>query len=274
MVGRAVRAALRRLCRLVRRGHRIRRRRCGFRPGRRFHLGRSARCQGGAGRGRAGDPTGACRHACKSTVRKRNDRTGITPDMNFLRPISMLAGLAMAMAATAAFAQISLTPPAAQPPARAPPPRRKRLKPHRSQGDDRSQEAARNTEAAARRSDSDANCIADARVRRSQRRSRLRRLSARSLQDRVRSRDHARDLQQRPEGDDDAGRALRQRHGRQARLRQGRRMVSARVRGRRPRGHVRAGDDETVRPRRQGRPRAGGQASGLLGQARRAQGGL
>src|SRR6185437_1923945 len=80
--------------------------------------GRSARRQGGAGRCRAGDQTGACRNAWKNW--KRNDRTGITPDMNLPRPISIVAGLAMAMAATTVSAQISLTPPAAQPPASAP----------------------------------------------------------------------------------------------------------------------------------------------------------
>jgi TPR repeat protein len=40
--------------------------------------------------------------------------------MNLPRPISIVAGLAMAMAATTVSAQISLTPPAAQPPASAP----------------------------------------------------------------------------------------------------------------------------------------------------------
>ena len=63
MVGRIVRAALRRLCRLARGSLRVRRRRRGFRPGRRFRLGRSARRGGGADGRRAGDPAGATRRA-------------------------------------------------------------------------------------------------------------------------------------------------------------------------------------------------------------------
>jgi hypothetical protein len=58
MVGRTVRAALRRLRRIAGRGAGIRRRRRGFRSGRRFHLGRSARCGGGAVGGRADDARG------------------------------------------------------------------------------------------------------------------------------------------------------------------------------------------------------------------------
>ena len=72
MVGRIVRAALRRLCRLARGGARIRRSRRGFRAGRRFHLGRSARRGGGADGGRAGDQAGA-----RGSVRKSQSRTGI-----------------------------------------------------------------------------------------------------------------------------------------------------------------------------------------------------
>ena len=69
---------------------RICRGRRGFRSGRRFHLGRSARRGGGADGGRAGDPAGACRE-----VRKSQSRAGIAPEMKIPRPISILAGCLM-----------------------------------------------------------------------------------------------------------------------------------------------------------------------------------
>ena len=63
-------------------------------------------------------------------------------------------------------------------------------------------------------------------------------------------------------------------HGRQARLCEGRRLVQARRRRRRPRGDVRARDDAARRPRRPGRPAGGRETAGLRRQARRTQGRL
>ena len=61
---------------------RIRRGRRGFRPGRRFHLGRSARCCGSP-RGRGTDHQASARR----DVRKSQSRTGITPEMKILRAL-------------------------------------------------------------------------------------------------------------------------------------------------------------------------------------------
>ncbi|KAH2843289.1 hypothetical protein KXW36_000272, partial [Aspergillus fumigatus] len=109
--------------------------------------------------------------------------------------------------------------------------------------------------------------------RQSQCRPRLWRLSARPVQDRVRARHRPRQ-NRRSQGDDHAGRALRQCHGHPARLCQGAGMVQARLRCRRPRSHVRTRHAAHVRPRRPGRQERGGQADGLRRQARRTQGGL
>src|SRR5260370_3994095 len=122
MVGRIVRAAVRGLCRLMRRGCRIRRRWSGLHPGRRFHLGRSARRGDGADRGRAGDPAGA-----RYGVRQNQGGAGITPEMKLLRPISIFAGCLML--AAGASAQIQLTPPAAQTPPSKPAARKETPKP-------------------------------------------------------------------------------------------------------------------------------------------------
>src|SRR6202165_5549221 len=109
MVGRTVRASLRRLCGVARGGLRICGRRRGFRPGRRFDLGRPAwRCSGADGRG-ADDQASLRRDA-----RKSQSRTGIAPEMTILRPLSILAGCLLWTAS--AYAQISLAPPAAQTP--------------------------------------------------------------------------------------------------------------------------------------------------------------
>src|ERR1700742_627732 len=107
MVGRTVRAAVRRLCGIARGSIRICRGGCGFRAGRRFHLGRSAGCGNGAGRCRADDPTGACRD-----VRKSQSRTGIAPDMK-RHPIAILACWLSLTAG--AMAQVSLAPPPGAP---------------------------------------------------------------------------------------------------------------------------------------------------------------
>src|SRR5882757_10667946 len=106
MVGRTVRATVRRLCGVARGDRRICGSRRGFRSGRRFHLGRSARRGGGVAGYRADDQTGADRD-----VRKSQSRTGITPEMKILRPISILISCLMLTANAAA--QISLTPPGA-----------------------------------------------------------------------------------------------------------------------------------------------------------------
>src|SRR5260370_37119677 len=109
MVGRAVRASLRWLCGVAPGNQRI----CGFprgfRPGRRFHLGRSAWCRGGAD-GRGADDQASLRR----DARKSQSRAGIAPEMQILRPISILVGCLVWTAS--AVAQISLAPPAAQAP--------------------------------------------------------------------------------------------------------------------------------------------------------------
>src|SRR5258708_19765244 len=97
---------MRRLCGVARGDRRICGSRRGFRSGRRFHLGRSARRGGGVAGCRADDQTGADRD-----VRKSQSRTGITPEMKILRPISILISCLMLTANAAA--QISLTPPGA-----------------------------------------------------------------------------------------------------------------------------------------------------------------
>src|SRR5258706_6962535 len=119
MVGRTVRAPLRRLCGVARGGWRFGRSRRRFRPGRRFHLGRSARRGGGAdGRG-AGDQARLRRDA-----RKSQSRAGIAPEMKLLRPLSILVSSLWLTAS--AVAQISLTPPGAPP---ANPPAKPKAKP-------------------------------------------------------------------------------------------------------------------------------------------------
>ena len=188
------------------------------------------------------------------------------------------------LGATGAAAQISLTPPGLQQPpaarsrkakaqARPPAPAAKNRRHCRRPPPSPARPRSRLPRARAEQHDPAGTALPRADLQRSERRSGLRRLSARTVQDRVRSCDRAR-ASRRCQGDDHAGRALRERAGHQARLRQGGRLVQARRRRRRPRGDVRAGHDAARRPRRPDRPPGGGQAARLRGQARRAQGRL
>src|ERR1035437_5316126 len=123
MVGRTVRASVCRLCGVARGGLRSCGRRRGFRSGRRFHLGQSARRGGGV------DGCGADRQAgARRNVRKSQSRTGIAPEMKILRPIAILSSCLLLTAS--AVAQISLAPPAAHtPPAAGKPASKSKAKP-------------------------------------------------------------------------------------------------------------------------------------------------
>src|SRR3981189_61578 len=123
MVGRTVRAAMYRLCGIARGSLRICGSRRGFRAGRRFHLGRSAR-RGGSADGRGANHQASVRR----NARKSQSRTGIAREMKILRPISILASCLLLTAGAAA--QISLTPPGAEtPPAASKPAAKPKAKP-------------------------------------------------------------------------------------------------------------------------------------------------
>ena len=78
----------------------------------------------------------------------------------------------------------------------------------------------------------------------------------------------------RSEGDDAARRTLCQRPGRQPRRQESRRLVQAGRRSRRSRGDVRAGDDAHGRPRRARQPRGSREAAGIRRPARQRAGRL
>ena len=188
---------------------RIRRSRRGFRAGRRFHLGRSARRRGGARTRRTGDQASARR-----SVRKSQSRTGIAPEMKtpashidprFAGELADAPGRrhgANSAAAAARRRRRRVQPPREEREAQRDPSRSRRRPPRSRAG--RDAEARRHAGANGDRH-------ARARLRRSQCRSGLRRLSARPLQDRVRSGDQPRAVQRRSQGDDHARRTLRQR---------------------------------------------------------------
>src|ERR1700737_4094305 len=123
MVVRTVRASMCRLCGVARGSWRFCGSRRGFRAGRRFHLGRSARRGGGA------DGRGANHQASvRRNARKSQSRTGIAPEMKILRPTSILVSCLLLTASAAA--QISLTPPGADtPPAASKPAAKPKAKP-------------------------------------------------------------------------------------------------------------------------------------------------
>ena len=93
---------------------------------------------------------------------------------------------------------------------------------------------------------------------------RLRGIPTRQLHRGLPGSDAAGRAEQRSQGHDALGRALCQRIGRRQRRSKGRGMVQACRRARRPRGDVCAGHVQDVRPRRPGRPSAGGAPLGRI----------
>ncbi len=175
-----------------------------------------------------------------------------------------LTAVALSMLATAATAQLQLTPqPQPQPPAakKSDSGVKQRQDAKKSRAEKREERAAEIHQHAeiAESASQDRACATG----RSQRRSRLRRLSARRLRRGVPHRLAARAGECRSEGDDAARRALRQRPGRQPRRQEGGRLVQAGRRSRRSRGDLRAGDVAHGRARRARQPRGGGEAPRL-----------